>query len=59
LVGHAVGSNLGTGGFGLASASADDANGSAVATAVQIAMSMNRTLRILAPRARTLEVTRY
>jgi hypothetical protein len=49
LVGHAVGSNLGTRGFDLASALADDANGSAVTTAVQIAISMNRTLRILAP----------
>jgi uncharacterized protein YcfJ len=59
LVGHAVGANLGTRGADLAPALAGDASGSAVATAVQIAMSMNRTLRTLAPRARTLEATRY
>src|SRR6476646_5217460 len=49
LVGHAVGTNLGTGSADPAAALAGDANGSAVAAAVQIAMSMNETLRILAP----------
>jgi hypothetical protein len=49
LVGHAVGTNLGTGSPDPAPALAGDANGSVAATTAQIAMSMSETLRILAP----------
>src|ERR1700751_5401001 len=49
LGGHAAGTTLGTARRGLATAPAGDANGSAVATAAQIAISINETLRILAP----------
>jgi hypothetical protein len=59
LVGHAVGTNLGTVSSELAAALAGNANGSAAAITAQIAMSMNRALRILAPRTRMLEVTKY
>jgi hypothetical protein len=51
LVGHAAGTNLGTGGFDPAPASAGDANGSAAAATPQIAMNMNGILRTTAPRA--------
>jgi hypothetical protein len=51
LAGHAVGSNLDTGSSDLAPALAGDASGSAAAPAMQIAMSMSVTLRILAPNA--------
>jgi hypothetical protein len=49
LAGHTVGTSLGTGSADLAPALAADANGSAVAITVQIAMGMNESLRIMSP----------